>query len=278
MAKTGSRISKYVDGSIWKKEFFQELPSLARDLYWWLITNEYISNMGLIDYNLKIIKLETGLSQDEIDVAIKILQDNFLIAIYKRENFNLIFVKNYQMHQNGAKSPTFQQNVIEESKRCDRDLVEFLEVEGLDLSKFEAGKARVEYKEKKALIGSLPAPDEQVLLIHNIFREIDSTNPKRPHQKEAMSISEVIRKYSFEVVMEVAFYCRDAYKGIIMVKNIKEIPKNSYFFAMNFDKIYKMFGGVDMSNQILKSKQNQSQNQKSTVDFDPLVDFDYGDQ
>jgi hypothetical protein len=276
MAKTGSRISKYVDGAIWKKEFFQELPSLARDLYWWLITNEYISNMGIIDFNIKIIKLETGLNQDEIERALKILKDNFLVAIYKKENFNLIYVKNYQMHQNGAKSPTFQQNVVEEAQKCDKNLLSFLEEEGLDLSKYEAGKARLEYKERKSLIGSLPAPDEQVLLIHNVFREIDSTNPKKPHEKEAMSISEVIRKYSFDVVKEVAFYCRDAYKGIIMVKNIKEIPKNSYFFAMNFDKIYKMFGGVDMSNQILKSK--QAQNQKVNVDFDPLVDFDYGDQ
>lgn len=276
MAKTGSRISKYVDGYIWKQEYFQELPSLARDLYWWLITNEYVNNLGLIDYNLKIIKLETSLSQDEIEKAIKILKDNFLVSIYKEENSNLIFIKNYQMHQNGSKSPTFQQNVIEASKKIDRNLYNFLEEEGLDFSKFEAGKARAEYKEKKSLIGSLPAPDEQVLLIHNVFRDIDDSNPKKPHEKEAMAISQVIRKYSFDVVKEVAFYCRDTYKGIIMTKNIKDIPKNSYFFAMNFDKIYKMFGGVDMSNQILKSKQNHSQ--KPNGVFDPLVDFDYGDQ
>lgn len=279
--KKMSKTTKYINRLIWDRESIQEFSPVEKSLYFWLMTNRLIKHSGVLEYNMKIMKSELNISKDEIELALKKMKDLDIAHEYTEGSEHLLYVKEYRFHQIHD-SLNYQKGVITELKNYSRKFHKFLEEKGFPFDLFENGKVLADFDEKKSLIGSIPAPDGEILYIHNIFREIDPIeNLKTPSKKEAMAISEIIRKYTFPVVKRVAFYCKDVFDGKLTAINLASIPKNAYYFALSFEKVYKLSGGVEMDRIEIKPNKYQEEVIKENEEekpFDPIENFDYGDQ
>lgn len=280
MGKT-KNTTKYINKLIWDKEYIQELSPVEKSLYFWLMTNRLVKHSGVLEYNMKVMKSELNISKDEIDLAIKKLKELDILHEYKEGSEHLLYIKQYRFHQIHD-SLNYQKGVITELKNYSREFHKFLEEKGFPFDLFEDGKILAEHDDKRALIGSIPAPDAEILFIHNIFREIDPIeNMKTPSKKEAMALSDIIRKYTFSSVRRVAFYCKEVFDGKVVTPNLAAIPKNAYYFALSFEKVYKLSGGIEMDIVETKSNKNQEEIKKEDKKeelFNPLENFDYGDQ
>ena len=88
--------------SFWQDPFIEELEPMQKYFYLYLMTNSKTTQCGCFEISNKLIKYETGLSQDEIDSFIELFTENKKI-VYSA-NTNEFLILNWLKH-NSFKSP-----------------------------------------------------------------------------------------------------------------------------------------------------------------------------
>ena len=88
--------------SFWQDPFIEELEPMQKYFYLYLMTNSKTTQCGCFEISNKLIKYETGLSQDEIDNYIELFTENKKI-VYSSDT-NEFLILNWLRH-NSFKSP-----------------------------------------------------------------------------------------------------------------------------------------------------------------------------
>lgn len=100
MAKT-----RIVETGIYDDEFIFDLPSLAKFLYVFLITNKNTEISGFYTMTLNEMEFYTKIKKAELKELLKMLEPK----IYHFENW--VIIKNYDVHQNVANNVTVQRSI-----------------------------------------------------------------------------------------------------------------------------------------------------------------------
>jgi hypothetical protein len=88
--------------TFWQDPFVEELESLEKFFYIYLMTNSKTTQCGCYEISMKLIKYETGLEESQILKFIQVLEDNKKI-IFNKENMEFLIL-NWLKH-NSFKSP-----------------------------------------------------------------------------------------------------------------------------------------------------------------------------
>ena len=97
--------------TFWQDPFIEELEPMQKYFYLYLMTNSKTTQCGCYEISNKLIKYETGLSQNEIDSFIELFTENKKIAYSADTNEFLIL--NWLKH-NSFKSPKVKSCIYKE--------------------------------------------------------------------------------------------------------------------------------------------------------------------
>tara|TARA_R110000850_G_scaffold67763_2_gene150926 strand:- start:695 stop:1450 length:756 start_codon:yes stop_codon:yes gene_type:complete len=79
-------------GKLWSKNAFIKLTNNSKLFYIYLATNPNISSVGVISLNLELVKLQIGLSVEEVRESTRELKDNKLadVKVYDKELYFIV--------------------------------------------------------------------------------------------------------------------------------------------------------------------------------------------
>lgn len=87
--------ARIIHTKIWTDDYFVSLSSKCKLLYIWLLSNEYIDSLGMIEVNKSVISKATDIREDEVNAILQKFIEDEKIDTFK----SYIYVKNAYKYQ-----------------------------------------------------------------------------------------------------------------------------------------------------------------------------------